>query len=173
MVIVVPTFAICNDRHPPKVFAIVGSLIVSVSPDVTGRVDNPGAVEGGPAKEARTSRLHHLGYENVSVRHEDGDHGWESKSPCDIIIVAAAPDHIPQPLVDQLAAGGKLVIPVGAYFHNCWSLKGPGRIINPEVCGARCLRTHDRRDTTTTLAGFRPTPANPVKPFYTHARRRR
>ena len=61
--------------NPPRVFAIVGGLIVSVSPDVTGRVDNPGAVEGGPAKEARTSRLHNLGYEKVSVRHEDGDHG--------------------------------------------------------------------------------------------------
>lgn len=68
------------------------------------------------AVEART-RLPTLGYKNVTVRYGDGYHGWESESPFDIIIVAAAPNHVPQPLVDQLAEGGKLVIPVGDYFQ--------------------------------------------------------
>ena len=68
------------------------------------------------AIEAR-ERLKTLGYNNVTVRHGDGYAGWPSEAPFDIIIVAAAPDHVPQPLVDQLAPGGKMVIPVGEYFQ--------------------------------------------------------
>lgn len=68
------------------------------------------------AVEAR-SRLARLGYlgANVSVRHGDGYQGWPEKAPFDVIIVAAAPDHVPRALVEQLAPGGKLVIPVGTY----------------------------------------------------------
>lgn len=68
------------------------------------------------AEEART-RLQTLGYANVNVRHGDGYHGWPSEAPFDVIIVAAAPDHIPQALVDQLAPGGKMVIPVGDHYQ--------------------------------------------------------
>jgi protein-L-isoaspartate(D-aspartate) O-methyltransferase len=69
------------------------------------------------ATEAR-QRLQTLGYTNVSVRAGDGYRGWPEKAPFDIIIVAAAPDHVPQPLVEQLAPGGKMVIPVGRLFQN-------------------------------------------------------
>lgn len=69
------------------------------------------------AKEAR-DRLQTLGYENITVRHGDGYQGWKTEAPFDIIIVAAAPDHIPQPLVDQLAPNGKMVIPIGKYSQN-------------------------------------------------------
>ena len=56
-----------------------------------------------------------LRYTNVHVRAGDGYRGWPEKAPFDAIIVTAAPDHVPQPLVDQLAIGGKLVIPVGTW----------------------------------------------------------
>ena len=55
-----------------------------------------------------------LGYDNVEVRQGDGYQGWPEKAPFDIILVTAAPEEIPQPLIDQLAEGGKLVVPLGA-----------------------------------------------------------
>ncbi|MEJ5339985.1 MAG: protein-L-isoaspartate(D-aspartate) O-methyltransferase [Thermogutta sp.] len=64
------------------------------------------------AREA-AERLKRLGYTNVVVKTGDGYRGWPEKAPFDVIIVAAAPDHVPQPLLDQLAVGGRLVIPVG------------------------------------------------------------
>ena len=60
-----------------------------------------------------TVRLKDLGYNNVRVRHGDGYRGWPEEAPFDGIVVAAAPDHIPQALVEQLAVGARLVIPVG------------------------------------------------------------
>jgi protein-L-isoaspartate(D-aspartate) O-methyltransferase len=57
--------------------------------------------------------LESLGYGNVTVRHADGYWGWEEEGPFDAIIVTAAPDHVPQPLLDQLAPGAVMVIPVG------------------------------------------------------------
>jgi protein-L-isoaspartate(D-aspartate) O-methyltransferase len=68
------------------------------------------------ADEARR-RLQRLGYHNVTVRAGDGYRGWPEKAPFDAIIVAAAPDHVPAPLVEQLAPGGRLVIPVGDFFQ--------------------------------------------------------
>lgn len=58
--------------------------------------------------------LDELGYANVHTRIGDGYKGWPEEAPFDVIIVTAAPDHVPQPLVDQLAVGGRMVIPVGA-----------------------------------------------------------
>ena len=66
-----------------------------------------------PLADRADQTLQRLGYQNVTVRHGDGYHGWPSEAPFDLIIVAAAPDHIPPKLVQQLAPGGKMVIPVG------------------------------------------------------------
>jgi protein-L-isoaspartate(D-aspartate) O-methyltransferase len=63
-----------------------------------------------------TQRLKRLGYANVQVRLGDGYHGWEEHAPYDAILVTAAASHIPPPLIRQLKAGGRMVIPVGAAF---------------------------------------------------------
>jgi protein-L-isoaspartate(D-aspartate) O-methyltransferase len=62
-------------------------------------------------------RLKKLGYHNVRVRTGDGHFGWSEHAPFDGIIVTAAAADIPQPLIDQLRAGARLVIPVGLPFH--------------------------------------------------------
>ncbi len=65
------------------------------------------------AHEAR-ARLRRLGYDNVTVRAGDGYRGWPEHAPFDGIIVTCAPECIPEPLVEQLREGGRMVIPVGA-----------------------------------------------------------
>ncbi len=53
------------------------------------------------------------GYDQIGLLQADGYFGWEEFAPFEAIIVTAAPDHLPQPLVEQLAEGGRLVIPIG------------------------------------------------------------
>jgi protein-L-isoaspartate(D-aspartate) O-methyltransferase len=65
-----------------------------------------------PLGRAADALLRELGY-RVDVRVGDGYRGWPEDAPFDAILVTAAPDHVPQPLLDQLAVGGRLVIPVG------------------------------------------------------------
>ena len=57
--------------------------------------------------------MRELGYKNVHVKAGDGYKGWPEHAPFDAIIVTAAPDHVPAPLVEQLKEGGRMVIPVG------------------------------------------------------------
>jgi protein-L-isoaspartate(D-aspartate) O-methyltransferase len=66
-----------------------------------------------PLCASARERLETLGYANVHVRCGDGYAGWPEEAPFDAILVAAAPDHVPQPLLDQLAVGGRMILPVG------------------------------------------------------------
>ena len=68
------------------------------------------------AMQAR-KRLGELGYNNVEVRNADGYFGWPEYAPYDGVIVTAAAPHIPQPLIDQLRTGARLVIPVGLPYR--------------------------------------------------------
>lgn len=62
-------------------------------------------------------RLNRLGYKNVVVKTGDGYKGWAEHSPFDGIIVTCAPDEVPSLLLEQLAIGGRMVIPVGSYYQ--------------------------------------------------------
>ena len=64
------------------------------------------------AEQARTT-LERVGFPKVHLRHGDGYRGWPEHAPFDAIVVTAAPAEVPEPLVEQLAVGGRLVIPVG------------------------------------------------------------
>lgn len=70
-----------------------------------------------PLATSAKATLQSLGYQNIHVRHGDGYQGWSEQAPFDVIIVAAAPQAVPQPLIDQLAIKGRLVIPVGKKFN--------------------------------------------------------
>jgi protein-L-isoaspartate(D-aspartate) O-methyltransferase len=67
-----------------------------------------------PLAEAAEKRLRELGYRNVSVRYGDGYYGWKEEAPFDAIIITAAANHIPPPLIRQLKEGGRLIIPLGS-----------------------------------------------------------
>jgi protein-L-isoaspartate(D-aspartate) O-methyltransferase len=67
-------------------------------------------------KEAK-DLLTRLGYSNVFAKVSDGYHGWSEHAPFDAIVVTAAAEEVPQPLIEQLADGGRMVIPVGPAFN--------------------------------------------------------
>jgi len=93
-----------------------------------------------PLAERADGLLQKMGYGNVKVKCGDGYLGWEEYAPFDGIIVTCAPDHIPQPLIDQLAEGGRMVIPVGeTYFPQVLKLieKRDGKIAVQDVVPVR------------------------------------
>ena len=87
------------------------AVLAEIAPDVfTIEIVEPLATQA-----AQT--LAELGYRNIHTRVGDGYHGWPEEAPFDAIIVTAASDHVPQPLLDQLAVGGRLILPVGKAFQ--------------------------------------------------------
>jgi protein-L-isoaspartate(D-aspartate) O-methyltransferase len=79
--------------------------------------------------------LSELGYDNVFVKIGDGYQGWAEHAPFDAIMVTCSPSHIPQPLQDQLAEGGRMIIPVGEkHVQHLYLLeKKDGKIIRKSV----------------------------------------
>jgi protein-L-isoaspartate(D-aspartate) O-methyltransferase len=65
-----------------------------------------------------SERLRRTGYKNVVCKNADGYFGWEEHAPFDAIIVTAAAEYIPPPLIEQLKDGGKIIIPVGSPYLN-------------------------------------------------------
>jgi protein-L-isoaspartate(D-aspartate) O-methyltransferase len=69
-----------------------------------------------PLAKTAEATLQRLGYKNVHLKVGDGYQGWQEEAPFDAIIVTCAPENVPQPLMDQLKEGGRMVIPVGERF---------------------------------------------------------
>lgn len=91
------------------------------------------------ATEAR-ERIGQLGYANVQFRQGDGGAGWPEAAPFTKVLVAAAPEQVPEKLVDQLAVGGMMVIPVGSSFDTqelTLITKAPAGIVSREVMSVR------------------------------------
>ena len=70
----------------------------------------------GPLAESAAALLQELEYANVQTRHADGYYGWPEAAPFDHIMITAAVDHVPPPLLEQLAVGGRLILPLGNPF---------------------------------------------------------
>jgi protein-L-isoaspartate(D-aspartate) O-methyltransferase len=88
--------------------------------------------------EEAAGRLKRLGFSSVMVKNGDGYNGWEEFAPFDVILVTAAPDHVPPPLVAQLKDGGRMIIPVGPVggFQTLWRVnKQGGKIVSENIMG--------------------------------------
>lgn len=83
------------------------------------------------------ARLEALGYSKVVSTQGDGYFGWEEHAPYDAIIVTAAPDHLPQPLVTQLKDGGYIVVPIGppGGFQSLWRFTRTGEEVKAQNLG--------------------------------------
>jgi protein-L-isoaspartate(D-aspartate) O-methyltransferase len=106
----------------------------AVAAELTDRVST---VEILPELERRAAEtLQRLGYARVQTKNADGYFGWPEHGPYDGIIVTAAPDHIPAPLVQQLKEGGRMVIPVGppGSYQTLWRLtKQQGKVVSENI----------------------------------------
>jgi len=118
------------------------------------------AIEARPALAAAAAdRIDRLGYRNVSLKIGDGSAGWPSCAPYAAILVTAAAPSVPQPLVDELAEGGRLLIPIGQDEHQelLRLVKKEGRIDRQSLYACRFVplvgRYGQRQDARETNRG--------------------
>lgn len=88
-----------------------------------------------PLGKAAAERLHRLKYSNVKTKVGDGYLGWEENAPFDKIIVTCSPEKVPQPLVDQLKEGGKLLVPLGERYQQVFHIfeKKEGKLVDQRL----------------------------------------
>jgi protein-L-isoaspartate(D-aspartate) O-methyltransferase len=89
-----------------------------------------------PLATTAAERLKRLGYASAHTKFADGFYGWPEHAPFDAIIVTAAADHVPPPLIEQLKPGGRIVIPLGSPFAQQWLV-----VVDKDAAGA--IRTRN------------------------------
>ncbi|HEU0088571.1 MAG TPA: protein-L-isoaspartate(D-aspartate) O-methyltransferase [Pseudonocardiaceae bacterium] len=125
------------DVQPGDVVLEIGTgsgYQAAVAAELTDRVYTVEIIPELARRAAET--LNRLGYTRVQTRNADGYFGWSEHAPYDGIIVTAAPDHIPVPLVQQLREGGRMVIPVGppGSYQTLWRLtKQQGKVVSENI----------------------------------------
>ncbi|MCF8110241.1 MAG: protein-L-isoaspartate(D-aspartate) O-methyltransferase [Desulfobacteraceae bacterium] len=148
---------------------IVALMTKSIEPEKTDRVLEIGTGSGYQAAilaelceqvytieiieslaESASRTLSKLSYENVHVRSGDGYKGWPEHAPFDAIVVTCAPEKIPEPLKEQLAEGGRMVIPVGRdYDQNLVLLKKKGgELIKEQILPVLFVPMVDEKERT-------------------------
>jgi protein-L-isoaspartate(D-aspartate) O-methyltransferase len=114
-------------QHGEKVLEIgTGSgYQAAILAELTNQVYTVEIIE--PLGQRAAATLEELGY-NVHGKIDDGYYGWSEHAPFDAIIVTCAPDHVPQPLLQQLKDGGRMVIPIGppGFFQTLWLFEKEG-----------------------------------------------
>lgn len=103
-----------------------------------------------PLADEAAKRLAQLGYDDVQVRHGDGYEGWKSEAPFDLIVLAAAPDHVPPELIKQLAGGGRMVLPVGDRYQKLIVLEkdDEGNVTRKEIAPVRFVPMTGKAEVT-------------------------